>query len=84
MDHVLNFFDEVDYSLGIVVADVPSAEEALFIEMLEGEGALYRFPFDFVWLITHSSVVFSQITGETLRWFDADLTLLICGAKDAA
>ena len=47
MDHVLNFFDEVDYSLGIVVADVPSAEEALFIEMLEGEGALYRFPFDF-------------------------------------
>ena len=36
MDHVLNFFDEVDYSLGIVVADVPSAEEALFIEMLEG------------------------------------------------
>ena len=48
MDHVLNFFDEVDYSLGIVVADVPSAEEALFIEMLEEEGALYRFPFDFV------------------------------------
>ena len=36
MDHVLNFFDVVDYSLGIVVADIPGAEEALFIEMLEG------------------------------------------------
>ena len=42
MDHVLNFFDEVDNSLGIVVADVPSAEESLFIEMLEGEGALNK------------------------------------------
>ena len=40
MDHVLNFFDEVDHSLGVVIADVPSTKEALFVEMLEGEGTL--------------------------------------------
>ena len=36
MDHVLDFLDEVDHSLGIVVAYVPSPEEALLVEILLG------------------------------------------------
>ena len=34
MDHVLYFLDEVDHSLGIVVADVPGQKEPLLVEML--------------------------------------------------